>query len=144
VYQKVKPLFCSGRIASKLMAKHTSLLTKNIIRGSIFRAPYYFLRGAVRCGARSRSLNVMPWLIQSGDLEHNIRTYDSKSIVCREASELTMWLVLRYHDWIALSREPFFLRIAICLRGLKHWYLVLGGVAVGRGFKPVRPGTFLC
>jgi hypothetical protein len=34
-----------------------------------------------------------------------------------------------------LSREPFFLRMAICLRGLERWYLVLGGVAVGRGFK---------
>jgi hypothetical protein len=35
-----------------------------------------------------------------------------------------------------LSREPFFLRMAIWLRGLERWYLVLGGVAVGRGFKP--------
>jgi hypothetical protein len=35
-----------------------------------------------------------------------------------------------------LSREPFFLRMAIWLRGLEHWYLVLGGVAVGRGFEP--------
>jgi hypothetical protein len=24
----------------------------------------------------------------------------------------------------------------IWLRGLEHWYLVLGGVAVGRGFEP--------
>jgi hypothetical protein len=35
-----------------------------------------------------------------------------------------------------LSREPFFLRMAIWLRGLERWYLVLGGVAVGRGFEP--------
>jgi hypothetical protein len=28
------------------------------------------------------------------------------------------------------------LRIAIWLRGLKNWYLVLGGVAVGHGFEP--------
>jgi hypothetical protein len=35
-----------------------------------------------------------------------------------------------------LSREPFFLRMAIWLRGSEHWYLVLGGVAVGRGFEP--------
>jgi hypothetical protein len=35
-----------------------------------------------------------------------------------------------------LSREPFFLRMAIWLRGLEHWYLVLGGVAVGRRFEP--------
>jgi hypothetical protein len=35
-----------------------------------------------------------------------------------------------------LSREPLFLRMAIRLSGLKRWYLVLGGVAVGRGFKP--------
>jgi hypothetical protein len=34
------------------------------------------------------------------------------------------------------SREPFFLRMAIWLRGLERWYLVLGGVAVGRGFEP--------
>jgi hypothetical protein len=26
--------------------------------------------------------------------------------------------------------------MAIWLRGLKHWYLVLGGVAVGHGFEP--------
>jgi hypothetical protein len=26
--------------------------------------------------------------------------------------------------------------MAIWLRGLEHWYLVLGGVAVGRGFEP--------
>jgi hypothetical protein len=35
-----------------------------------------------------------------------------------------------------LSREAFFLRMAIWFRGLEHWYLVLGGVAVGRGFEP--------
>jgi hypothetical protein len=35
-----------------------------------------------------------------------------------------------------LSREPFFLRMAIWLSGLERWYLVLGGVAVGRGFEP--------
>jgi hypothetical protein len=35
-----------------------------------------------------------------------------------------------------LSREPFFLRMAIWLRGLERWYLMLGGVAVGRGFEP--------
>jgi hypothetical protein len=35
-----------------------------------------------------------------------------------------------------LSREPFFLRMAIWLRGLERWYLVLGGVAVDRGFEP--------
>jgi hypothetical protein len=35
-----------------------------------------------------------------------------------------------------LSREPFFLRMAIWLRGLERWYLVLGRVAVGRGFEP--------
>jgi hypothetical protein len=35
-----------------------------------------------------------------------------------------------------LSREPFFLRMAIWLRGLERWYLVLGGVAVGRRFEP--------
>jgi hypothetical protein len=35
-----------------------------------------------------------------------------------------------------LSRETFFLRMAIWLRGLERWYLVLGGVAVGRGFEP--------
>jgi hypothetical protein len=35
-----------------------------------------------------------------------------------------------------LSREPFFLRMAIWLRGLECWYLVLGGVAIGRGFEP--------
>jgi hypothetical protein len=29
-----------------------------------------------------------------------------------------------------------FLRMAIWLRGLERWYLVLGGVAVGRGFEP--------
>jgi hypothetical protein len=34
------------------------------------------------------------------------------------------------------SREPFFLRMAIWLRGLEPWNLVLGGVAVGRGFEP--------
>jgi hypothetical protein len=28
------------------------------------------------------------------------------------------------------------LRMAIWLRGLERWYLVLGGVAVGRGFEP--------
>jgi hypothetical protein len=28
------------------------------------------------------------------------------------------------------------LRMAIWLRGLKRWYLVVGGVAVGRGFEP--------
>jgi hypothetical protein len=27
-------------------------------------------------------------------------------------------------------------RMAIWLRGLERWYLVLGGVAVGRGFEP--------
>jgi hypothetical protein len=37
-----------------------------------------------------------------------------------------------------LSREPFFLRMAIWLRGLERWYLVLGGDAVGRGFEPQR------
>jgi hypothetical protein len=42
-----------------------------------------------------------------------------------------------------LSREPFFLRMAIWLRGLERWYLVLGGVAVGpRVRAPVWPGTF--
>jgi hypothetical protein len=35
-----------------------------------------------------------------------------------------------------LSREPFFLRMAIWLRGLDRWYLVPGGVAIGRGFEP--------
>jgi hypothetical protein len=35
-----------------------------------------------------------------------------------------------------LSREPFVLRMAIWLRGLERWYLVLGGVAVVRGFEP--------
>jgi hypothetical protein len=35
-----------------------------------------------------------------------------------------------------LSREPFFLRMTIWLSGLKRWYLVLGGVAEGRGFEP--------
>jgi hypothetical protein len=35
-----------------------------------------------------------------------------------------------------LSREPFFLRMAIWLGELEHWYLVLGGVAVGREFEP--------
>jgi hypothetical protein len=42
---------------------------------------------------------------------------------------------IMYHAWIRmpLSREPFFLRMAIWLRGLERWYLVLGGVAVGRG-----------
>jgi hypothetical protein len=35
-----------------------------------------------------------------------------------------------------LSWEPFFLRMAIWLGGLERWYLVLGGVAVGRGFEP--------
>jgi hypothetical protein len=34
-----------------------------------------------------------------------------------------------------LSREPFFLRMAIWLRGLERWYLVLGGIAVGREFE---------
>jgi hypothetical protein len=34
-----------------------------------------------------------------------------------------------------LSRKPFFLIMAIWLRGLEHWYLVPGGVAVGRGFE---------
>jgi hypothetical protein len=29
-----------------------------------------------------------------------------------------------------------FLRMAIWLRGLERWYLVLGSVAVGRGFEP--------
>jgi hypothetical protein len=29
-----------------------------------------------------------------------------------------------------------FLRMAIWLRGLERWYLVLGGVAVGCGFEP--------
>jgi hypothetical protein len=29
-----------------------------------------------------------------------------------------------------------FIRMAIWLRGLEHWYLVLGGVAIGRGFEP--------
>jgi hypothetical protein len=35
-----------------------------------------------------------------------------------------------------LSREPFFLRMAIWLRGLERWYLVLGGIDVGRRFEP--------
>jgi hypothetical protein len=34
------------------------------------------------------------------------------------------------------SREPLFLRMAIWLRGIERWYLVLGGVAVGCGFEP--------
>jgi hypothetical protein len=42
-----------------------------------------------------------------------------------------------------LSREPFFLRMAIWLSGLKRWYLVLGGVAVGRGFDPKSDLEFL-
>jgi hypothetical protein len=29
-----------------------------------------------------------------------------------------------------------YLRMAIWLRGLERWYLVLGSVAVGRGFEP--------
>jgi hypothetical protein len=35
-----------------------------------------------------------------------------------------------------LSREPFFLRMAIWIRGLERWYLVLGGDAIGHGFEP--------
>jgi hypothetical protein len=38
-YHKVKP-FYSGRIASKLMAKHTSLLTKNTAFEHKFHFPY--------------------------------------------------------------------------------------------------------
>jgi hypothetical protein len=34
-----------------------------------------------------------------------------------------------------LSREPFFSRMVIWLKGLERWYLVLGGVAVGREFE---------
>jgi hypothetical protein len=32
--------------------------------------------------------------------------------------------------------ECHFLRMAIWLRGLERWYLVLGVVAVGRAFEP--------
>jgi hypothetical protein len=39
-----------------------------------------------------------------------------------------------YHAWLPMG--PFFLRMAIWLNGLERWYLVLGGVAVGRGFEP--------
>jgi hypothetical protein len=39
-----------------------------------------------------------------------------------------------------LSREPFFLKNGEWRSGsegyLEHWYLVLGGVAVSRGFEP--------
>jgi hypothetical protein len=34
-----------------------------------------------------------------------------------------------------LSRELLFVRVAIWLRGPKRLYLVLGGIAVGRGFE---------
>jgi hypothetical protein len=34
------------------------------------------------------------------------------------------------------SLTEYNVRMAIWLRGLERWYLVLGGVAVGRGFEP--------
>jgi hypothetical protein len=43
---------------------------------------------------------------------------------------------MNHNDLVSLSREHFFLMIAIWLRGQKRWYLVLGGVAVGRGLEP--------
>jgi hypothetical protein len=50
-----------------------------------------------------------------------------KHCVQRSSPELAAWRVLRYRAWMPLSREPFFLRMAIWLRGC---------VAVGRGFEP--------
>jgi hypothetical protein len=44
--------------------------------------------------------------------------------------------LLKIQVLVPLSREPLFLRMAIWLRGLERWYLVLGGVAIGRGFEP--------
>jgi hypothetical protein len=37
---------------------------------------------------------------------------------------------------MSLSREPFSLRMAIWLRGLERWCLVLSGVAAGHRFDP--------
>jgi hypothetical protein len=37
---------------------------------------------------------------------------------------------------IGIMPDDSFLWMAIWLRGLECWYLVLGGVAVGRGFEP--------
>jgi hypothetical protein len=38
-------------------------------------------------------------------------------------------------NWTSKLVSPV-IRMAIWLRGLERWYLVLGGVAVGRGFEP--------
>jgi hypothetical protein len=64
------------------------------------------------------------------ELSRDTGTFDLRD--CSQMfSELATWRVLRYHAWMPLSREPFFLRMAIWLRGLERWYLV------------VWPGTFL-
>jgi hypothetical protein len=48
----------------------------------------------------------------------------------------------RYHAWRPLSREPFFLRMAIYLHGLG---IGSAGVAIRPMFElPVWSGTFLC
>jgi hypothetical protein len=46
---------------------------------------------------------------------------------------LSQWMHDLYSDILIFL---FFLRMAISFRGLRRWYLVLGGVAEGRGFEP--------
>jgi hypothetical protein len=59
-----------------------------------------------------------------------------KALCVEKFSQFSRVSNVTYLGIMPLSRETFFLRMAIWLRGLECWYLVLGGVAVGRGFEP--------
>jgi hypothetical protein len=77
---------------------------------------------------------------------HVIRIYNTKAMLekafCIEKFSRVSHVYLGIIPECHCPENNSFLRMAIWLRVLERWYLVIGGVAVGRGFKPSLTWNF--
>jgi hypothetical protein len=65
----------------------------------------------------------------------------NRELAVSRVADVIGWLARKFQvmRWMALSRKILHKTEELILsnRGLERWYLVLGGVAVGRGFEPL-------